>query len=114
MDTPWAGGPRWPSPPTCESRNGGTAKIGLPEAGLGVLPGTGGTQRLVRLVGKARAIELMATGLLMSFEDAAALAIVNEVWGDDRLSGRTFVNAVIDYAKQFHASAAGERSNRLH
>src|ERR687892_892006 len=48
----------------------GAGKIGMPEVALGVLPGTGGTQRFARLVGKAKAIELMATGALLSFEDA--------------------------------------------
>src|ERR671913_449650 len=51
----------------------GAGKIGMPEVALGVLPGTGGTQRLARLVGKARAIEMMATGALQSFEDAHAI-----------------------------------------
>jgi enoyl-CoA hydratase/carnithine racemase len=79
----------------------GAGKIGLPEVALGVLPGTGGTQRLARLVGKARAIELMATGTLMSFEDAHGLGLVNQVWSDADLNSRSFRDAAIDYAKQF-------------
>lgn len=82
------------------ARQGG-GKIGLPEVGLGVLPGTGGTQRLARLVGKARAIELMVTGALFSFEDAATMGLVNQVWGEAELNGRSFLDAVIGYAKQF-------------
>jgi len=57
----------------------GAGKVGLPEVSLGVLPGTGGTQRLLRLVGKARALELMASGRLFEFEEAKALGIVNDV-----------------------------------
>ena len=82
------------------ARQGG-GKIGMPEVSLGVLPGTGGTQRFARLVGKAKAIELMATGSLFSFEDAQAMGLVNHVWNDAALSGRTFAQAVQDYAKQF-------------
>jgi enoyl-CoA hydratase/carnithine racemase len=76
-------------------------KVGLPEVALGVLPGTGGTQRLARLVGKARAIELMATGRLVSMDDAKTIGLVHEVWGDEELKGRGFAEAVIDYARQF-------------
>jgi enoyl-CoA hydratase len=79
----------------------GAGKIGMPEVALGVLPGTGGTQRFARLVGKARAIELMAAGSLFSFEDAHAMGLVNHVWGDAELSGRAFAQAVHDYAMQF-------------
>src|SRR5436305_5902032 len=55
-------------------------KIGLPEVNLGVLPGTGGTQRLSRLIGKSKAIELMVTGNTFSFEEAQEFSIVNDVF----------------------------------
>jgi enoyl-CoA hydratase/carnithine racemase len=91
-------------------------KIGLPEVALGVLPGTGGTQRLARLVGKARAIELMATGRLMSFDEAKQIGIVNDVWGGEELRGRSFSDAILDYARQFtpphRASGAVGRMKR--
>jgi enoyl-CoA hydratase/carnithine racemase len=57
----------------------GAGRVGLPEVGLGVLPGTGGTQRLLRLVGKARAFEMMASGRLFDFDEARALGVVTDV-----------------------------------
>jgi enoyl-CoA hydratase/carnithine racemase len=89
-------------------RDGG--RIGLPEVKLGVLPGTGGTQRLARLLGKAKSIELMATGRLMSFDEAHALGLVTDVWGAEQLKGLTFRDAVLAYAKQFTPPHAASRS----
>ncbi|MDP2319944.1 MAG: enoyl-CoA hydratase/isomerase family protein [Acidobacteriota bacterium] len=82
------------------ARQGG-GKIGMPEVALGVLPGTGGTQRFARMVGKAKAIETMALGSLFSFEEARDMGLVNHVWGETELKGRSFADAVHDYAKQF-------------
>src|SRR5204862_6063931 len=58
----------------------GGGKWGLPEVSLGVLPGTGGTQRMARLVNKSKAIELMVTGDVFGFEQAQELGLVNQVW----------------------------------
>ncbi|MDH3224265.1 MAG: enoyl-CoA hydratase/isomerase family protein [Gemmatimonadota bacterium] len=77
----------------------GNAKVGLPEVNLGVLPGTGGTQRLTRLVGKSRAIELMVTGETFGFDRARELGIVNQVWEAE--SNDDFMAKVMEYAKQF-------------
>ena len=71
-------------------------KIGLPEVNLGVLPGTGGTQRLSRMVGKSKAIELMVTGNTFSFEEAKEIGIINEIFERDN-----FMENIMEYARQF-------------
>jgi enoyl-CoA hydratase len=78
-------------------RNAG--KMGLPEVSLGVLPGTGGTQRLTRLVGKSKAIELMATGQLFAFERGLELGLLNQIFDADTLE--QFTQQVVEYAAQF-------------
>jgi len=76
----------------------GAGKIGLPEVNLGVLPGTGGTQRLARMLGKSKSIELMVTGDLLDFDRAQELGIVNQVMDG---SPEEYWAAVMEYAKQF-------------
>ena len=53
------------------------AKLGLPEVGLGVIPGYGGTQRLAQLVGKGKAMEMILTAGMISAEEACNLGLVN-------------------------------------
>jgi enoyl-CoA hydratase/carnithine racemase len=74
-------------------------KMGLPEVSLGVLPGTGGTQRLLRIVGKSKAIELMATAELFPFERGLELGLVNQIF--DAETGEQFMTQVTEYALQF-------------
>lgn len=74
----------------------GGGKIGFPEVTLGVLPGTGGTQRLGRLVGKSKAIELMATGQTFDFEIGMELGLVNRIFEPE-----SFEEDLTEYVTQF-------------
>jgi enoyl-CoA hydratase len=78
----------------------GAGKMGLPEVSLGVLPGTGGTQRLVRMLGKSKAIELMATGRLFDFERGLDLGLINQLFESEN-----FLPEVLEYARQFTTPA---------
>jgi enoyl-CoA hydratase/carnithine racemase len=71
-------------------------KIGLPEVNLGVLPGTGGTQRLSRCIGRARALELMVTGRTFSFEEALEFGLIHYIYEKE-----SFWDEVMSYARQF-------------
>jgi len=75
-------------------RDGGS--MGLPEITLGLEPGVGGTQRLPRIVGYAKAIEILATGKALSFEEAYDLGIVHDIY-----EPATFWDEVTLFAKQF-------------
>jgi enoyl-CoA hydratase len=77
------------------ARRGG-GKIGLPEINLGVLPGTGGTQRLARLIGKSKAIEMMTSGKTFDFEEGQKLGLINHMFETEN-----FMSSIQDYAHQF-------------
>lgn len=64
-----------------------SAKVGLPEVKLGILPGAGGTQRLPRLIGAQKALEVIVAGNPVKAKDALELGIVDELIGGDLLEG---------------------------
>ncbi len=92
----------------------GDAKIGLPEINLGVLPGTGGTQRLSRTIGRGKALELMLEGKTFSIEQAQTLGLINRV-----SSSENFLEEVLAYAAEFvpprrASMAAGHIKRAVH
>jgi enoyl-CoA hydratase len=66
------------------------AKLGQPEINLGIMPGGGGTQRLVRLVGEGHAMRLILSGELVSAAEAADIGLVDEVHGDETFDDRVY------------------------
>lgn len=99
----------------CDLRVGrrGGGQVGLPEINLGVLPGTGGTQRLSRLLGQAKAMELMLSGTTMPMAQAAEAGLLTTVVGETEekeirgkvravpaLARDAFVDEVVAYAEK--------------
>lgn len=73
------------------------AKMGQPEVNLGIIPGYGGTQRLTRLVGKAKAMELILSANIINAQDALAIGLVNAVYSKEELMPKTeeFVKLIL-------------------
>lgn len=75
------------------------AKVGLPEIKLGLIPGYGGTQRLPRAVGEARALEMIMTGRTVAAEEAERIGLVNRiVEGDPIEAGMAFAREFTGYS----------------
>lgn len=74
---------------SCDIRIASTrAKLGQPEINLGIIPGGGGTQRLTRLVGEGKSMELILTGKIIAAEEAHAIGLVNELVEPEQLMAR--------------------------
>jgi len=88
----------------CDLRFGaeGEHKLGLPESGLGLLPGNGGTQRLPRLIGESRALDLMVSGRTLSPEEAFRVGLLDRLVPADELEAHTsaYCEGLVKGAKQ--------------
>jgi len=83
----------------------GPGMLGLPEINLGLLPGMGGTQRLPRVIGKGKAMELLTTGRTISVDEAQQIGLVNHVFEEEN-----FFEKVLEYARQFVAPAKASKA----
>jgi enoyl-CoA hydratase len=83
-----------------------SARFGQPEINLGVIPGMGGTQRLTRLVGRARAMDLILTGRIVDAVEAERIGLVSRVLPDDRLLAETAAAAALIAARGSRAGRA--------
>jgi enoyl-CoA hydratase len=83
------------------------AKMGLPEVSLGLMPGYGGTQRLTRLIGRGRALELIMTADMITAEEAYQFGLVNHVVSQDELlaKAKEILNKILSRAPLAIASA---------
>jgi enoyl-CoA hydratase len=75
------------------------ARLGLPEIKLGLIPGYGGTQRLPRLIGEARALDMILTGRAVPAEEALAIGLVNRIADGDLIdAGRNYAREMTGYS----------------
>ena len=88
-----------------------SAKLGQPEVNLGVIPGGGGTQRLARLIGRSRAMEMVLTGRILDAEEAERWGLVNRVVRDEDGVVEAAIKVAQDIAgKSRVAVAAGKEA----
>lgn len=89
------------------------ARLGQPEIKLGIIPGGGGTQRLTRLIGEGKAMELMLTGDMLSAEEAHRWGLVNHVFEPEELEAKTMeiANKIADMSPVALAMAKASVKN---
>ena len=98
---------------SCDIRIASERSIfGTPEIKLGLIPGYGGTQRLVHLVGYGRAMEMMMTGNNVSAEDAYRMGIVNHLCTPDELESKTMEIAQTIASKSMHTLRVAKQTIR--